>query len=61
MIPLLCLSDRMIRSRVLEILSCLFSWDNDPLLTLNLATEQSNVDQGKQKFNLCQRSNYTKI
>jgi hypothetical protein len=54
MMPLLCLSDRMIRSRVLEILSCLFTWDKDPLLTLNLSTEQSDVNQGK--CNVCQEA-----
>ncbi|KAI7908207.1 armadillo-type protein [Cokeromyces recurvatus] len=44
-IPLLCLSDRIIRSRVLEILSILFSYDKDPLQTLNLDTCNSNINK----------------
>lgn len=43
---LLCSSDRMIRSKVLEILSVLFSWDDDPLNTLHLQDneDETNVD-----------------
>lgn len=39
--PLLLVSNRMIRSRILEILSRLFSWDDDPLKTLALGNKES--------------------
>lgn len=40
---LLCSSDRMIRSKVLEILSVLFSWDDDPLKTLHLQDKEDDT------------------
>lgn len=39
MVSLLCSSDRMIRARVLDILSILFTWDNNPLKTLDIKME----------------------
>lgn len=42
--PLLCSLDKIIRSRVIEILTVLFSYDTDPLQTLNLQGNQSNTD-----------------
>ena len=36
----------MIRARILEIINELFTWDLDPLTTLNLSCDGSNVNQG---------------
>ncbi|KAI9483166.1 MAG: armadillo-type protein [Benjaminiella poitrasii] len=44
-ISLLCLSDRIVRARVVEILSILFIWDKDPLQTLNLETCHSDTNK----------------
>lgn len=48
--PLLCSVNRIIRSRVLEILSVLFSWDTDPLKTLDLNDSESNIDMAYEKI-----------
>ncbi|KAI8642330.1 armadillo-type protein [Parasitella parasitica] len=44
-IPSLLSSDRMIRARILEIVSQLFTYDPDPLVTLNLSSDDSSVEQ----------------
>ncbi|RCI02426.1 hypothetical protein CU098_000638, partial [Rhizopus stolonifer] len=44
-IPLLNSNHRMIRSRLLEILSALFSWDDDPLETLGLQHTTPGIEQ----------------
>ncbi|CEG74148.1 hypothetical protein RMATCC62417_09404 [Rhizopus microsporus] len=44
--PLLCSTHRMIRARVIEILSVLFSWDPDPIQTLGLRNVQKNPIDG---------------
>lgn len=49
---LLCSSDRMIRSKVLEILSVLFSWDNDPLKTLHIQDNEDDTDIDTAYFKL---------
>lgn len=43
MVPLLCSVNRIIRYRVLEILSVLFSWDTDPLQTLGLSDTECDL------------------
>ncbi|KAI8077520.1 hypothetical protein BDF21DRAFT_439038 [Thamnidium elegans] len=49
-IQLLCSTNRIIRSRVLEILSVLFTWDTDPLQTLGLEDTANTVDTAYEKF-----------
>lgn len=49
-VPLLCSVNRIIRSRVLEILSVLFSWDSDPLQTLDLSESESTIDTAYEKI-----------
>ncbi|CEP11303.1 hypothetical protein [Parasitella parasitica] len=44
-IPLLLLSNRMTGSRILEIINQLFTWDSDPLGTLNLSSKSASVDE----------------
>ncbi|CEG83507.1 hypothetical protein RMATCC62417_17414 [Rhizopus microsporus] len=44
--PLLCSAHRMIRARVIEILSVLFSWDPDPIQTLGLRNVQKSPIDG---------------
>ncbi|KAL9539350.1 hypothetical protein MBANPS3_010310 [Mucor bainieri] len=44
-VPSLLSCDRMIRARILEITNELFTWDPDPLFTLNLSSSGSNVHQ----------------
>ncbi|KAI7890041.1 armadillo-type protein [Mucor mucedo] len=48
--PLLCSVNRIIRYRVLEILSVLFSWDRDPLITLGLSDIESELDTTYEKM-----------
>lgn len=49
---LLCSTNRIIRSRVLEIISILFAWDTDPLNSLDLkdTTTANTIDLAYQKF-----------
>ncbi|KAI9259964.1 hypothetical protein EDC94DRAFT_635351 [Helicostylum pulchrum] len=49
-IQLLCSTNRIIRSRVLEIISVLFTWDTDPLRTLGLEDTTNTVDTAYEKF-----------
>lgn len=44
--PLFCYAHRMVRARVFEILSVLFSWDPDPIQTLGLRNVQENPIDG---------------
>jgi hypothetical protein len=52
MISLLCSSDRMIRAKVLDILSILFTWDNHPLKTLDINIEEidNSIDDAYSKM-----------
>ncbi|CAO0803180.1 unnamed protein product [Mucor circinelloides] len=43
--PSLLSCDRMVRARILEVINELFTWDPDPLLTLNLSSSGGNVHQ----------------
>lgn len=43
--PLVCSTHRMVRSRVIEILTVLFSWDPNPIKTLDLQAQIQDLDQ----------------